>query len=482
MRTVLIATGYSQAVEPLVHYRPTPLLHIVDKPIIVHIIEFLAHHGFRQFDILLHHLPNRVEDLLSDGSRWGVSISYHLVKNPDRPFAYLQIIAPGWQDMCFLLGRGDLLPRLSSEQLEIAPYTHGKLFMLNQNSWSGWGFMPMKLLMKLPTETREDTLVDSVRKQSNLIKVHPYISTRTLRDLEKSNQKFINQKERVCMFPTTAHEVEPGIWISHGVSIHPGIKVDPPIFIGESCQIKENVHLGPNAIIENNCIIGKDSSIRGSLICQRSFVGESLEIKNCLIDRNFLANLTLKTTMVIRDDFILSGLSNHLFRTPVRFLECVFALFLSLLLLPIYLLLYLQCDLEETDMLYLPASPYRWEWKTFKWQSFKAKEGKTLNAFQEWFKRLPLLWNVIKGDVHFIGAAPRSMKDAALLPPDWQKLYLKSKVGLITLADLDHGPLPTIDDMYASETYYATRMSYPYDLFLLWRWLMKKMRSSTSGN
>ena len=97
--------------------------------------------------------------------------------------------------------------------------------------------------------------------------------------------------------------------------------------------------------------------------------------------------------------------------------------------------------------------------------------------FKIFFSRIPLLLNIIQGDVHFVGVVPRSIKDTKTLPPDWQKLYLQSKVGLITLANLDHGNYPTGDDLYASETYYAINMGLWYDIKLCFRWFKKKIVS-----
>ena len=96
-----------------------------------------------------------------------------------------------------------------------------------------------------------------------------------------------------------------------------------------------------------------------------------------------------------------------------------------------------------------------------------------MDAFQNFFKRIRTLINIIKGDVHFVGVTARSIEDARKLPPDWQKLYLKSKVGLITLADLDYGMYPTGDELYAAETYYAIHMNMWFDIKLCFRWLKK---------
>lgn len=475
MKALLIATGYSPEMEPMVRYRPTPLLNIVDKPIIVHIIEFLTKLGITHYEIILCHLPHLIEEKLEQGLRWGISITYHLVKKPDFPFGMIRVLAEGWKDPLVLLGQGDTLPRLELKFFEGKPEV--ALFNTHGSQWSGWGLFSSDLLTSFPPEATLEQVPTLLKIQPKIIKTDPFISTRNLIDLSKSNKKFISYPTTSGIFPATAHEVEMGIWVSHAVSIRPGLQVNPPIFIGENCQIMENVVLGPNTVIENNCIIDKESTVLESVICQKSYVGEGLKVENSVVDRNFLANLSHETNLIIRDNFILSGINPpKFFVWTYNFLERGFALLLFLLLSPIYLLLYLQCDVEEQNMLKLPTSPHLWSWKTFKWKSFQARPGSQLNRFQDWFKRLPLLLSVVKGDVHLIGSIPRSCEDARKLPEDWQKLYFRSKVGLITLADLDHGPHPSLDDTYASEIYYAVHMSFFYDIQLFFRWMIKKMK------
>src|SRR5688572_28197316 len=98
MRAVIIATGYKPGFSSLLHYRPSPLLHVADKPILFHILDFLAELKIKQCDISLSHLPYMIEESLQDGSRWGLTITYHLSRNPYTPFQILQPATHNWGD------------------------------------------------------------------------------------------------------------------------------------------------------------------------------------------------------------------------------------------------------------------------------------------------------------------------------------------------------------------------------------------------
>ncbi len=454
MRAVILATGYRKEMEPLIQHRPTPLFRIVDKPILFHILEFLVRHEIKKIDIILHHLPEMIEEALSDGTRWGLTIHYHLARHLEKPFAPLRPAAEKWEEPV-LLGLGDYLPHLKLNQEKA-------LFMENQEKWSGWAVCSPRFFIEglLPSKHVSTT---------------PFLSTCSFQELKESNNRFLKSDSPLHLFPSTAHQVEPGIWISRAISLHPSATVEGPLFIGENCQIRQGVHLGPHTVVESNCIIDCNSSIKSSLICQHSYVGEALDVNNSIVDRNVLINLTHETTLELNNGFLLNELTPPPFgKLIAHFFSGMvarsMALLLLLLLFPAYLYMRWSCALRGDPMLLLPARDARRLWKTFQWQSFAGQ----LNRFQVFFKRLPLLFNVLRGEVHFVGVSPRSIADTEKLPRDWQKLYLKSKVGLITLADLDHGSAPSLDDLYAAEAVYATQMGVLYDFKLLLRWLKRK--------
>jgi NDP-sugar pyrophosphorylase family protein len=90
MRTIVIATGHSPDMTPASERHPSPLLPLVDRPFIQHVVEFLVDQGVAEFDFVLSHLPERIEEFLGDGTRWGSRFRFHLARDPSRPYAALR--------------------------------------------------------------------------------------------------------------------------------------------------------------------------------------------------------------------------------------------------------------------------------------------------------------------------------------------------------------------------------------------------------
>lgn len=462
MRALILATGYRKELEPLVSYRPTSLLHFADKPIIFHVIEALISQGVKDVDCILHHFPEQIEQRLGNGERWGIKIRYHLIKKHDHPFPMMKTISKHWNDDPILIAQGDLLP-LTIDIKKGAP-----VLFFHKETWTGWGIIHKNSLDKTFNETTPEHFPQLIGKYQAR-NVETILSAQSLSDLNRGNQEQISKPKPNILFPTTAHQVEPGIWISRGAVIEPGAMILPPVFIGDHSHIRSGATIGPNTVIERHALIDNQSRIQHSLVCRDSYIGENLEINECIVDRNSLINLEHGTALNIREQFILSDTSLPSFGNYLtEWMERGIALIFCLLLAPVYFFLLLSRDKKELQVVDLPASENPLEWKTFSLPYFST---------HSFFQRLPHLWEIVKGNLHFIGVTPRTPDEVEEMAKEWKKLYLRSKNGLITLSQLDHGKHATADEQYASEAYYAVHMGFFFDCRLFLRWLRNKLKS-----
>src|SRR5438552_394640 len=89
MMGVVIATGHSPELAPLTERIPAPIIPLVDRPFLQHVIEYLVDQGVSSFGFVLSHLPEQIEEFLGDGKRWGSTFRYFLAREPDRPYKTL---------------------------------------------------------------------------------------------------------------------------------------------------------------------------------------------------------------------------------------------------------------------------------------------------------------------------------------------------------------------------------------------------------
>lgn len=73
---MILAAGVGSRLDPLTRQMPKPMVPIVNRPVIEHIIDKLKKHGFTEIMVNLHYLGDVIREGLGDGSRLGVKIHY----------------------------------------------------------------------------------------------------------------------------------------------------------------------------------------------------------------------------------------------------------------------------------------------------------------------------------------------------------------------------------------------------------------------
>jgi NDP-sugar pyrophosphorylase family protein len=75
-RAMVLAAGKGTRLAPLTHTLPKPLMPIAGAPLLAHILEFLRAGGIDDVVINLHHLGERIEEVVGDGARFGLRVRY----------------------------------------------------------------------------------------------------------------------------------------------------------------------------------------------------------------------------------------------------------------------------------------------------------------------------------------------------------------------------------------------------------------------
>ncbi|HEX5929298.1 MAG TPA: NDP-sugar synthase [Solirubrobacterales bacterium] len=76
MRAMVLAAGLGTRLRPLTYELPKPMVPVLNRPVMEHILRLLARHGFTETIANLHWFPETIEDYFGDGSRFGVELTY----------------------------------------------------------------------------------------------------------------------------------------------------------------------------------------------------------------------------------------------------------------------------------------------------------------------------------------------------------------------------------------------------------------------
>ncbi|MCD6530920.1 NTP transferase domain-containing protein [bacterium] len=76
MQAVIMAGGFGTRLHPLTYKRPKPMVPLVGKPMMEHIVNLLMRNGFREAISLLYYHGEMISSYFGDGSQFGIDMRY----------------------------------------------------------------------------------------------------------------------------------------------------------------------------------------------------------------------------------------------------------------------------------------------------------------------------------------------------------------------------------------------------------------------
>jgi len=76
MKAMVLAAGFGERMRPLTEARAKPSLPVLNRPMIVHTLDYLRRHKVSDVMINLHHEPESIRGVVGDGSRLGLRVHY----------------------------------------------------------------------------------------------------------------------------------------------------------------------------------------------------------------------------------------------------------------------------------------------------------------------------------------------------------------------------------------------------------------------
>src|ERR1041384_7875694 len=67
MRAMVLAAGLGTRLRPLTHEIPKPMVPVLDRPVMAHIVDLLHRHAITDIIANLHYFPDTIRDYFGDG-------------------------------------------------------------------------------------------------------------------------------------------------------------------------------------------------------------------------------------------------------------------------------------------------------------------------------------------------------------------------------------------------------------------------------
>src|SRR5207247_2569163 len=82
VKAVIMAGGEGSRLRPLTSNQPKPMMPLVNRPMMEHVVGLLKRHGFDDIVMTLAFMPNAIRTYFDDGSEFGVRMVYATEEQP----------------------------------------------------------------------------------------------------------------------------------------------------------------------------------------------------------------------------------------------------------------------------------------------------------------------------------------------------------------------------------------------------------------
>jgi mannose-1-phosphate guanylyltransferase/mannose-1-phosphate guanylyltransferase/phosphomannomutase len=109
MKAMVLAAGLGTRLKPITFKVPKPMVPVLDRPVMAHLLGLLVRHGLTGAVANLHYYPETIRGYFGDGSAFGVELEYHYEEELLGTAGGVRAVREFFGDEPFLIISGDAL-------------------------------------------------------------------------------------------------------------------------------------------------------------------------------------------------------------------------------------------------------------------------------------------------------------------------------------------------------------------------------------
>jgi mannose-1-phosphate guanylyltransferase / phosphomannomutase len=324
MRAVVMAGGEGTRLRPLTSNQPKPMVPIVGKPCMEHILELLRDHGFTDVVVTVAFLPQAIRSHFGDGSNLGMNIEYSVEETPLGTAGSVRLASGRLTDTTLVIS-GDALCDIDLTRLvdvhkeKNADVTIGLKSVENplefgivvtdedgrverffeKPSWgqvfsdtinTGIYVLEPEVLRHVP----EDGPYDFSKELFPLLlemgrPIYGHVCEGYWQDIGNLDQyrqaNFDALDERVRL-NIPGFKLRGNVWVGEGVQVDDVEGVQGPAFIGADCRIAPDGIVGPYSVLSSGVTLREHTRVSRSVIDAGTYLGRASTVEGAVLGRN----------------------------------------------------------------------------------------------------------------------------------------------------------------------------------------------------
>lgn len=320
MKAVIMSGGFGTRLRPLTCNIPKPMVPMMNKPMMQHIVDLLKKHGITDIVSTLFYQPDIITGYFGDGAKFGIRMQYRKAE-ADYGTAGSVRNAADFLDERFIIISGDVLTdfdltkaiefheqKKAKATLVLTRATNPLAFgvvitdsggkitrFLEKPSWgevfsdtinTGIYIIEPEVLKLIPYQKEFDfskNLFPAMLEQD--MGLYGYIAEGYWRDVGNLNEYQEAHLDALDDGVKLQHEGKRvgSAYVGPNTVIETSNdNIQGTVLIGKNCRIGKNVKL-IKSVIGNDCVIDDGAIIRNSVIWSDSTVGKGAELTSCVV-------------------------------------------------------------------------------------------------------------------------------------------------------------------------------------------------------
>lgn len=318
---MILAAGVGSRLDPLTRHIPKPMVPIVNRPVMEHIVELLAKHGVKDIMVNLHYLSGQIENYFKNGSKWGVNIRYSKEDRLWGDAGSVKRCEEFFDDTFLVVGGDDLadidisrMLRLHKEKKALAtialslvddPSEYGIALLNERGRITRFLEKPRGEVIFSNTANTgvyilEPHVLDLIPKGvaygfgnnvfpmllEHRTRFYGYLTSSYWRDvgnLKQYQQTHYDVLDGRVTIKIPHKEIRKYVWIGEGAEIDPSAEIGYPVVIGKNCRIGKNAKVKEYSVLADDCVIEQDATVKQSVLWPGATVMEGTVLERCVV-------------------------------------------------------------------------------------------------------------------------------------------------------------------------------------------------------
>ncbi len=324
MKAVIMAGGEGTRLRPLTSNAPKPLLPLVNRPMMEHIVDLLKRHGIDEIVVTVAFMANAIRDYFGDGSEFGVKIAY---ATEETPLGTAGSVRNAMEHLTerFVVISGDVLTDIDlgaiidfhdqkgamatiglahvDNPLEfgiVITHEDGSIErFLEKPTWgqvfsdtinTGIFVLEPEIFDYIEADRPVDfsgevfpKLLEDGKPLFGAITEGYWEDVGTLEAYVRAHKDILDAKVEVSI---PGFEIRPGVWVGESADVHPDATIAGPAVIGDNCRIEAGATVGEYTVLGSNVRVRNDAFLERTVVNDNAYLGDSVRLRGTVVGRS----------------------------------------------------------------------------------------------------------------------------------------------------------------------------------------------------